>query len=105
MLHSVAAFHCNRQTTEIHRKPSVEGADSYLQEEQRCRKEEPDPQACVERAYKAEHDGFNLLFAHQWKENLQAWSVYAIGALFCAYLAALCARTIGWIALGFRSPA
>jgi hypothetical protein len=80
--------------------------ETYLEEEQRCWKEEPaaQAQACVDRANEAEQRGFHRLFDHLLRENLKSWALYSIRALFLAYLAALSARTLGWIALGFSRP-
>jgi hypothetical protein len=80
--------------------------ENYLEEEQRCWREEPaaQAQACVDRANEVEQRGLHLLYDHPLKEKLESWAIYSIAALFCAYLAALCARTLGWIALGFNRP-
>jgi hypothetical protein len=64
-----------------------------------------EPHDCLAASEKAYQEGISAVYERSWPVALQTWGSYAVWGLVGAYIAALCIRTLGWIALGFRKPA
>jgi hypothetical protein len=60
---------------------------------------------CLAASAKVYDDGVAAIYERSWPVTLKSWGSYTGWGLAGAYIAALCTRTLGWIALGFRKPA
>jgi hypothetical protein len=58
------------------------------------------PEACFNIADKESAECLKPI-ARTWSELFAIWGLYAVSALFWAYIAVLATRTIGWVVLGF----
>jgi hypothetical protein len=77
---------------------------SFLAKEARCSGVSPDPQTCIAEAQKVEELSLDDAYGTT-TTKIEKLVLYVILALLGAYVVTLCARTLGWIALGFTRPA